>query len=153
MAFCANCGQVMSDLAVACPNCGHPNELRAQQPARPTMAAGYAGFWTRFAALLIDGLILAIPALVIPLGGFVGFFYYWLMIGLNDGRTLGKMAMGIRIAHPDGSQVSLGTAAGRAAMAIVSGLALGLGYLWAAWDPERRTWHDMVVNTRAFKTR
>jgi uncharacterized RDD family membrane protein YckC len=36
-------------------------------------------------------------------------------------------------------------------MAIVSGFALGIGYLWAAWDPERRTWHDMVANTRAFR--
>jgi uncharacterized RDD family membrane protein YckC len=28
---------------------------------------------------------------------------------------------------------------------------LGLGFLWAAWDPEKRTWHDMVADTRAFR--
>lgn len=36
-------------------------------------------------------------------------------------------------------------------IAIVSSLALGLGYLWAAWDPEKRTWHAMVADTRAFR--
>jgi uncharacterized RDD family membrane protein YckC len=117
----------------------------------------YAGFWIRVAALILDGIILGIAGIFIRTGGagggglVVGFLYNWLMIAFNDGRTLGKMACGIRIARPDGSPVDIGTAAARAGMAIVSGLALGLGYLWAAWDDENRTWHDMVANTRAFR--
>lgn len=112
-----------------------------------------AGFWVRFVALLIDGLILTAVGYAIDerSGILLGFIYHWLMLGLNDGRTLGKMAMGIRIARPDGTKLELGVAALRAGMAIVSGFALGIGYLWAAWDPENRTWHDIVADTRSFR--
>jgi uncharacterized RDD family membrane protein YckC len=117
----------------------------------------YASIGRRFVGLVIDALIAgAIGFAVIrgrtPGGTVIGFLYNWLMIAFNDGRTVGKMAMNIRIARPDGSRVDLGTAAARAGMAIVSGIALGIGYLWAVWDPERRTWHDMVADTRAFDT-
>ena len=33
MPYCANCGNMMSDQAVACPNCGHPNDMRGGAPA------------------------------------------------------------------------------------------------------------------------
>ncbi len=152
MVYCASCGNQMSDEATSCPNCGHPVGV---SPVTPYGAVEipYADFGKRFVALLIDAAILFVASLVIGRDArstVVGFLYNWLMIAFNDGRTIGKMAMGIRIARPDGSSVDLGTAAARAGMAIVSGLALGIGYLWAAWDPERRTWHDMVANTRAF---
>ena len=32
--------------------------------------------------------------------------------------------------------------------ALVSLLALGLGFLWSLWDPERLTWHDRLSRTR-----
>jgi uncharacterized RDD family membrane protein YckC len=149
MAHCSNCGSEMSDAATACPQCGHPTAVGASTNQ-------YAGFGIRFVALLIDVVILSILGAVLgpsgrPIGAILGFAYNWLMLGLNDGRTLGKMALGIRIARPDGTSLDLGTAAARAGMALVSGLALGIGYLWAAWDPENRTWHDMVANTRAFR--
>jgi uncharacterized RDD family membrane protein YckC len=148
MAYCANCGNEISDVAASCPNCGHPTS--------GTAAGVYAGFWQRFAGLIIDSLIVGAAGFFLGSGrnfggALIGFLYNWLMIAYNDGRTVGKMALGIRIARPDGSSVDLGTAAARAGMAIVSGLAIGIGYLWAAWDPERRTWHDMVADTRAFR--
>ena len=150
MAFCANCGREISAAALTCPNCGHPNQLRAT----PT-GAQLAGFWMRFGAWLIDAIAVNIVAFFVirPAGFGLWFFYNWLMLGLNDGKTLGKMALGLRVAHPDGGKMSLGTAAARAAMALVSGLAIGIGYLWAVWDPEKRTWHDMVADTQVFATR
>jgi len=168
MAFCANCGHEMSEQAVACPNCGHPNELLA----RPVQTTRYAGFWIRFLGIIIDGIIVSLVSIPFGHGAsfvhsangqvtaryytdypgtIVWFLYTWLMLGLNDGRTLAGMMLGIRIAKPDGGKIGLGAAAGRQAMAIVSAAALGLGYLWAAWDPQKRTWHDMVVDTRAFR--
>lgn len=160
MAYCANCGHQISDQAPSCPNCGQATGVVAPPgtAAQGYNPAGlpYADFGQRFLGWLIDGLVLFAAGLVLRgaagFGGFfIGFLYNWLMIAFNDGRTIGKMAMGIRIARPDGSPVDVGTAAARAGMAIVSGFALGIGYLWAAWDPERRTWHDMVANTRAFR--
>jgi uncharacterized RDD family membrane protein YckC len=38
-------------------------------------------------------------------------------------------------------------------MSYVSGIALLLGYLWTLWDPEKRTWHDMVADTRVYRVR
>ncbi|MDQ2826266.1 MAG: CbtB-domain containing protein, partial [Actinomycetota bacterium] len=29
----------------------------------------------------------------------------------------------------------------------VSALALGIGYLWMLWDPEKQTWHDKWSST------
>jgi uncharacterized RDD family membrane protein YckC len=28
---------------------------------------------------------------------------------------------------------------------------LGLGYLWAFWDPKKQTWHDMAAGTVVVK--
>jgi uncharacterized RDD family membrane protein YckC len=153
MAYCANCGNEISDQATACPRCGHPAGIDPMTPGYGVAGLPYADFGKRFIGLLIDAVVLIVAGFVFrrsPFGAIGGFLYHWLMIAFNDGRTLGKMAMGIRVARPDGSPVDLGIAAARAAMAYVSGLAFGLGYLWAAWDPERRTWHDMVANTRVF---
>jgi hypothetical protein len=32
--------------------------------------------------------------------------------------------------------------------ASLSWAALGLGFLWQLWDPEKLTWHDRLSNTR-----
>jgi uncharacterized RDD family membrane protein YckC len=68
MAFCENCGRELSDLAVACPNCGHP-----RTPARTVatqQASAYAEWWQRAVALIIDSVLIAIPAgIVIALAG------------------------------------------------------------------------------------
>jgi uncharacterized RDD family membrane protein YckC len=154
MAYCANCGHQISDLATACPQCGQPTGVGTDAPV---VAGGeLAGFWVRLVALLIDGIMLGVAGALLfgrnnGAGFVVSFLYHWLLIALWDGKTVGKMIMGIRIAKPDGSAVDLGTSAARAGMALVSGLALGIGYLWAAWDEQNRTWHDMVADTRAFR--
>ena len=156
MAYCANCGNPMSDQASACPNCGHPAGYSAEPaPGYGPEGLPYASFGRRAVGLIIDGLIVGAIGFALDQdfgGTVIGFLYNWLLVAFNDGRTVGKMAMNIRIARPDGSKVDVGVAAARAGMAIVSGIAIGLGYLWAAWDPERRTWHDMVADTRAFDT-
>jgi uncharacterized RDD family membrane protein YckC len=36
-------------------------------------------------------------------------------------------------------------------MKLVSGVALGLGYLWMLWDPNKQTWHDKVAKTYVVK--
>jgi uncharacterized RDD family membrane protein YckC len=170
MAYCAYCGKEISDQAPVCPHCGHPNEaLRGGTfPTEAPIAGEYASFGSRFLQLLLDGILIGLVTL--PFGGIhrgdngtvifynpartvIGFAYPWLMIALNKGQTLGMMALNIRITRPNGDPVDLGRSAARSAMAFVSGIALALGYLWALWDPEKRTWHDIVADTRAYKTR
>lgn len=149
MAYCTNCGHEISDVAASCPQCGQPTGVATMGTFQ------YAGWWMRFAGALIDGIVTGIAGLILVRGRYYGvvidFLYHWLLIAYWGGQTLGKKALGIKITRPDGSPVDLGTAAARSAMRIVSGLALALGFLWAAWDPEKRTWHDMVADTRAYR--
>lgn len=100
---------------------------------------------------------------------FVGFGVYasytgFLMTrkGPRNGQTLGKQALGIRVIRTDGQPVSLGTVALRhwlmkyfvfLYLALFTlYLATLLNYLWPLWDGEKRTFHDMVANTRVVLT-
>lgn len=133
------------------------------------VATGYAGFWRRFLAVVLDGIIVSIPAnifaasfgvsLAITGGGIhyrsggsglqTLFFvvYEALLIAFWNGQTIGKKAMGIRVVARGGQPVSVGMAFVRSLMKIVSGAVLLLGYLWMLWDPNKQTWHDKVADT------
>src|SRR5947199_4405895 len=64
------------------------------------------------------------------------------------GQTLGKMAMGLRVAGPDGGNPSFWRAALRETLGkLISGYALCLGYLWMLWDGKQQTWHDKMAQT------
>ena len=154
--FCRYCGHEIPVSAAVCPNCGRATTDEATGAAPATLQ--YAGFWTRFAAALIDAVVLIIPSAVLGVGTryaggiVVTFLYHWLVVAYWNGQTVGKRALSIRITRPDGSPVDSGVAAARSGMRIVSGIALLLGFLWAAWDPEKRTWHDMVADTRVYRS-
>lgn len=148
MALCPHCEAEIFDDAELCLSCG-----------RPTRAAlVIADFWTRAGGLVIDWLVVGIASFAFNanrgawFGSLIlGFLYHWLLVAYWNGQTLGKRALNIRVARPDGSAVDPSTAATRSAMRIVSGLPLGLGFVWAAWDGQRRTWHDMVADTRVYR--
>lgn len=142
--------------------------------------ASYAGFWIRFAAALIDGLILAIPMAVVALlvdpNGFnvnvsvgasprqdplvnllstlLGVAYYGLLEGGVTGQTLGKKAMGIRVVDADTFAPGIGTGRGigRYFARYLSAFACLVGYLWMLWDPRKQTWHDKLVRTCVVRT-
>lgn len=142
------------------------------QPPAPGVAehasVEYAGFWRRFLAVILDGIVVSIPAntfaaslgsgLIVTGGGFhfrsgsglqTLFFivYEALLIAYWNGQTIGKKAMGICVVSAGGAPVPVGMAFVRSVMKIVSGMALMLGYLWMLWDPNRQTWHDKVAQT------
>jgi uncharacterized RDD family membrane protein YckC len=129
-------------------------------PAQP------AGFWARFAAAFLDGLILGIPGNVLVravadaavLGQLLAFIagvaYYALLEG-NTGQTVGKMALGIKVVDQDTWQpgIGLGRGIGRYFARWLSALPLLLGYFWMLWDKDKQTFHDKLVRTRVIKTR
>ena len=90
--------------------------------------------WSEAGAL--DGDPLLSTLLLFSLFGF--FATFW----AHNGQTLGMQVWGIRVQNADGTAISLWQALLRFLLAIVSGLALGLGYLWAAFDKRKRSWHD-----------
>jgi uncharacterized RDD family membrane protein YckC len=117
-----------------------------------------AGFWQRFAAALIDGLLLTIVfaplSAALELGAYyliatlVGIAYYTLLEGGAKGQTVGKMALGIRVADiAGGGSIGHGRAFVRYLGRIVSTLPLLLGYFWMLWDREKQTWHDKLASS------
>ncbi len=46
-----------------------------------------------------------------------------------------------------GELIGYGRAFGRSLVSIVSGLVIGIGYLWMLWDPRKQTWHDKAVGS------
>ena len=78
---------------------------------------------------------------------FVGVgFHIWFWT--HGGQTLGMRAWRLRLFSEDGGPVSLKQALTRYGVAILSWLALGLGFLWILFDPQKRAWHDIASHTR-----
>ena len=128
-----------------------------------TIPRRYAGFWARFAANLIDGIILSLlislPISILTgnsqtgsiVNGLAGVLYCILMWG-SRGATLGKMAMKIKIVGTDGSDVSYGIAFLRYIGYFISAIPFCLGYLWMLWDGRKQTWHDKIASTCVIRT-
>lgn len=67
------------------------------------------------------------------------------------GSTPGKMIMRVKIVdYETGGKVEVDKSFLRAFFSLAS-LFLMLGYIWAAWQKEGRTWHDIIAGTRAIK--
>jgi uncharacterized RDD family membrane protein YckC len=159
---------------------------RMREGGQAIGARRYAGFWIRFLARLIDGVLLFIVGFIISLpftammgGAAIGlggarnpaaaaaalpaFFAllgirYLIQIALSvayeayfvstRGGTLGKLALGLKIIRADGSPVPLGLAIGRYFAQWLSSLTLAIGYIMAGFDPEKRSLHDRICETR-----
>jgi uncharacterized RDD family membrane protein YckC len=125
-----------------------------------------AGFWTRFAAAFIDGMIFGIPlnilivaapdaAVAIQLIGLAaGVAYYAVLEGGETGQTIGKKALSIRVVDQDTWQpgIGAGRGVGRYFARWLSAIPLGLGYFWMLWDKDKQTFHDKLARTRIVKT-
>ena len=69
----------------------------------------------------------------------------------QKGATLGKMVMGVQVVTAGGGPVSVGRALGRYFACYLSGLILGIGYIVAAFDDQKRTLHDHICDTRVVR--
>lgn len=139
----------------------------------------YAGFWIRFGAAFIDGLIMYVIQMVITLA-FVGgitmspeymqsagmgglLLYYVVILGINliyfavmesssYQATFGKRALGLKVTDKNYERLSLGQAVGRYLAKIPSALILGIGYLMAGWTEKKQALHDMIAGTYVVKS-
>jgi uncharacterized RDD family membrane protein YckC len=113
----------------------------------------YAGFWRRFVAVFIDGLICVIPSLamgyVIPyVGGIVlGLLYTPIFLASPLQATPGKALMGIAVVDENGNTLTLKTSIIRYVSTILSGLILCIGYLMNLFTAKRQTLHDILAGT------
>jgi uncharacterized RDD family membrane protein YckC len=115
-----------------------------------------AGFWRRFAAVFIDGIIVGIPFYILyavsrgvgyGLGIIIGAAYFVYFEGGPTGQTFGKQAMGIRVIDfKTGGPIGYGRAFIRYIGRIVSEIPIFLGYFWMLWDKEKQCWHDKFAS-------
>lgn len=175
---CAECGKVFPSDAVikfgdryVCAVCKPIFVQKLKEGAVFSGVMDYAGFWIRFAAKFVDGIILQVASLLLNLvvgivlkgadplavtlvgvavGMAINAAYSTYFIG-KFGATPGKMAAKIRVVNADGSKVSYAKAFARYFAEILSSLILGIGYIMAAFDDEKRALHDRICDTRVIK--
>jgi uncharacterized RDD family membrane protein YckC len=141
-------------------------------------ARHYGGFWIRLVARLIDAILINIiffivripfgitmfgPAigvnprvaaaalsamLLVTLMSVVAAACYEIFFIAARGATLGKMILGLKVVRADGSKVSLGVSVGRYFAQLISSITLGIGYIMAGFDDQKRTLHDRICDTR-----
>ena len=109
-----------------------------------------AGFWIRFAALLLDVVILAIIALLLTGGGRLALFgiaAYAAVLWKLKGTTIGGVICGLKVVRLDERPIDWGTAIVRTLGCFLSLAVVGLGFIWVAIDDERQSWHDKIAGT------
>jgi uncharacterized RDD family membrane protein YckC len=67
------------------------------------------------------------------------------------GATPGKIGTGLKVVRSDGGRVGYGRATARLFATWLSYATLGVGFLMAAFDEEKRTLHDRLCDTRVIK--
>lgn len=159
------------------PQQGYPAQQYVSQPggfapqAGPAPGLLYAGFWIRFAALLIDGILLFIiffiggrlfvkgidygnGNIVITEGqwwwsvwGIVSFLYYpvtWAWLG----ETIGHRILGMEIRRvDDGQRPSAGQVIVRYIGYLICYITIGIGFIIAGFDARKQGLHDKIGGT------
>jgi uncharacterized RDD family membrane protein YckC len=136
--------------------------------AAPAAVSGAkAGFWIRFLAIFIDGVILFVIQLIIAsilgsstsgrsgigtLLGLIYYVYFWSSASPWPGQTIGNKLLNIRVIKTDGSDLSLVVALIRYVGLVISILVIFIGVIWVAFDPNKQGWHDKIAGTYVVRT-
>lgn len=175
--YCPKCGAENPDDAKFCSECG--SQLKSgitTAPEPEKELTNYAGFWRRFAAYLIDSIILSIGGFIIGgifgimlwfslgdmetdistaitegfssiLGIVINWLYFTLLESSHKQATLGKMAVGIIVTDLDGNRISFGRANGRYWGKIISSITLLIGFIMAGFTEKKQALHDIIAGT------
>jgi len=139
------------------------------QAERDEMPLRYAGFWIRFAAAVIDSILQSLvllpllwaiygeqiiygsdmingvwDVLLSYVAPFVAYVFFW----VKYGGTPGKRLLGLKVLDQATRQhVSVGKGVLRYIGYIASALILMIGFIWAAFDKEKKALHDHMAGT------
>ncbi len=183
--YCSQCGRGFQRAEMIrygdiwiCGDCKPVFMQRLKEGAALPRQMVYGGFWIRFGARFVDGIILLIVNMVVRLpfqmslmnagpntsvSGVLGVFGFLLLLQVafniayetffigKYGATPGKMACKLRVVMSDGSPVSYLRAFARYFAYILSGFTLLIGFIIAAFDSEKRALHDHICNTRVVR--
>lgn len=157
--------------------------LNLNVTATPQVAVEPAGFWRRFAATFIDGMIASIGSYVLYfavvllgvalkpvlgevvvgivtiLGSLVSFIVvplgYFGYFYSKKGASPGKMVMDLRVLRDDtGTHLSFWRAVGRESFGkFLSMITLYVGFFLAAFREDKKALHDLAFGTRVVRIR
>jgi len=121
------------------------------------------GFWRRFGAAFLDGLLFGLPlSLLISFifGGeeneyfveVITFLYFLLLPLFWNGYTIGKKIIGIRIVKMNGENVGIGNMllrefVGRLIYIITFGIGIIVSAIMVAAREDKRSIHDLIAGT------
>jgi len=183
MRFCSECGRPFSsdDLvafgsSLVCASCKPLFAQKLREGVVPVGAQQYGGFWVRFLAVFIDGLILAVVSMFyspfITIAGFDAhdptrvFVVFGILTGIGFlvqmayetwfigrfGATPGKMVCHLKVVRPDGRPLTYQRSLGRFGAKAINPFTLYIGYIIAAFDDEKRALHDRICDTRVVRS-
>jgi len=128
----------------------------------------YAGFWRRFLASAIDGLVVLLlivpPAVTISTMGGIGGrgeiiadlmqpfllilipWIYWACLESSKWQaTIGKKAIGIAVTDTEGNPISFGKATVRHFGKFISAAIVLVGFIMAGFTAKRQSLHDVLA--------
>ncbi|HXI53245.1 MAG TPA: RDD family protein [Candidatus Saccharimonadales bacterium] len=109
-----------------------------------------AGFWARSLASLLDLLLVGFVVSLVfhrPRWFLLLWVVYLLVFWTWRESTIGGLLCGLKLARLDGRPMNSAVALVRLFGSFLSLAAFGLGFLWAAWSPEKQSWHDTIAGT------
>jgi uncharacterized RDD family membrane protein YckC len=147
-----------------------PSHTQPPQSAAPDERRP-CGLARRLAIMLYDAFaVLAVLLLATALAMAAGFrdvtagrdplFTAWLVLAWfgylagcwrSGGMTVGMRAWRVVIEADDGGRPGWGACLLRFAVSLLSAAAAGLGFAWALFRRDRRTWHDLASRTRLWR--
>jgi len=99
---------------------------------------GEAVTWRQFPLLAVLHRLACIAAIVVYCG----------LPWTQRGQTLGMTTWRLRVQRDDGYLLTWRDVLQRLGASLLSWIPAGLGWWWALFDRERRTWHDLLSRTR-----
>lgn len=142
---------------------------------------GYAGFWLRLAAYIVDAIIVGVVQYgigFIMLGGsfmamsaedmeggmppgmalwyLLSIAIQWVYFAYQESSptqaTIGKKLVGIKVTDMNGERISFLNATGRHFAKIISAVILLIGFLMVAFTEKRQGLHDILAKTLVVKS-
>ena len=129
----------------------------------------YAGFGIRFAALIIDAVIMGIVVAILSLVNITSItdtsasgtiiqtlisLVYFITLTAATGQTLGKMALGIMVVDANGSKLTIGKVILRETVGkFVSFVTLFVGFIIVRFDAKSQGFHDKIASSYVIKCR
>jgi uncharacterized RDD family membrane protein YckC len=132
----------------------------------PAGASGYAGFWMRAGAYIVDSLLMSVVLAAAWLPRLIknpdpeklredigllaaSFILSWLYFALMESSplqaTLGKRAFHLRVTDLEGKRITFARASLRQWAKLISGLIFYAGYVLAGFTPRKQALHDLLA--------